>query len=416
MRKILKIIGTYVITYMILIVIFIAGLSFVSLIPRERIRENVKKSLEQFEKENLAQEVGIIKKTILDDYTDALMMNISYSIDTSEPIQSAMADNFKYRIESGTVVGPVVNLRESIENDNIKYYGYSRYWHGYLIYLRPLLVIFDYNFLRAIFTIILDLLAIRLIYLLYKKQGKAIALILFISLFIVSYHYCGLSLTYFPVLCISMVTSIYIVKKEKLNYITFFIVGALTSFFDLLTTPLLTFGIPLLIYLIIKGKELTFKEMLILAINWGLGYGVIWVSKWILASIILNKDIIADATKAITKRSGAYANGEKVTLLKTFIRNIMGIQYEISFIILLTITSLIIRRVENLEISKKEVLQYLMIAFLPILWYGLTKNHSCIHPKFTYRNMFLTIFSLLVLDYKILKISQNKKVLKGKKL
>lgn len=419
MKNILNVIYKYAITYIILIFIFIVGLILSALIPQKCIKANVIKSLETLEKENLSQEVGIIKKTVLDDFTDALMINVAYSIDTNHPIKAIMTNNFgsdKNKQTKEPIINTVEKLRQSLESENLSYYGYSRYWHGYLIYLRPLLALLDYTKIRILFTIILNLLALRLGYLLYKKLGKVTSIIFFISLYIISYYYCGLSLTYFPVLCISMISSIYIIKKENVNYLSFFIIGGLTSFFDLLTTPLLTLGIPILMYLMINKKEISFKKMIILCINWGLGYGLIWLSKWVIASIILDKNIMENALDAIAKRSGTYDGaGEKITLFDTIVCNIFNISYEIFALIFVTIVALILKKKENINISKREILQYLFIAVLPIVWYILTRNHSAIHPKFTYRNMFLTIVSLLILDYKILtKSIETKENVKNK--
>ena len=59
MKNILNVIYKYAITYIILIFIFIVGLILSALIPQKCIKDNVIKSLETLEKENLSQEVGI---------------------------------------------------------------------------------------------------------------------------------------------------------------------------------------------------------------------------------------------------------------------------------------------------------------------------------------------------------------------
>ncbi len=404
MKQILK----YVFTYIMLILAFISILVLTGLIPKRVIEENVRKSLEQLELEGFVREMGIIKIMALDNFTDALMMDVSYTIDENNPLSSVMEDNYSCDVKRGVNAGPIVNLRETLENNSTTNYKYYRYWHGYLAYLRPLLCFFNYNGIRIIFTIILCGLAIRLLYLLCKKEDKFIALILLISLFMFSYQYCGMSLTYFPVLCISMISSIYIVKKRKINFMIFFIIGGLVSFFDLLTTPLLALGLPLVIYLIVNKEETTFKDMLIIAINWVLGYALIWISKWIIGEIILHENIINNAIENLIKRTGSVNGTRKIYLLETVIENTRRIEYEFIFTIFLTIFALIIKKVENVKISKKEIFQFLIIAILPILWYATTKNHSIIHAKFTYRNMLLTIFSLLVLDYKIFRKSLQK--------
>ena len=233
-----------------------------------------------------------------------------------------------------------------------------------------------------------------------------------ILLFAFSYHYLGLSLTYVPVWAISMVASTIIVKKEKLNCLSFFIIGALTSFFDLLTTPILTLGIPLLVQLIVSKDKMSFKKMLLICINWIAGYGLLWLSKWVISDLLYGNNIIMDAIKTIGERTGDNWNDEKIVFYKVLTNNIGKIKFETVFILFMTIASLIIKIKDRdkVSISKSEILKYLFIAVIPLLWYFVTQNHSYIHARYTYRNMFITLFSLSVLDYKILKSSINIKL------
>lgn len=411
--KIIKPILKVVLIYVILIITFIISLSISALIPTDAIRDNVEISAEKLKGQSAAFKVGTIKKVILDNFTDAVMINNAYSVDSTKPVQSVIINSLGYNPNKGyPMKNPAIELISNLQEDDIEYYDYSRYWHGYLVYLRPLLVIFDYQTIRYLFMIILDILAGLLIYLVYKKVEKAISVILVISLLSVSYQYCGLSLTYFPVLFISIITSIYILLKREIKPTVFFIIGGLTSFLDLLTTPVLTLGVPLLMYLIVNKKEISFKMMILICLNWTLGYGMVWVSKWIIADPLYNKNIIQNALNALQERTSSNTEYKALTYTDTILDNIHNVRYEIVFIALLTIFSFIILKKEKVEISKKEIIQYLLIAIIPLVWYRFTLNHSAIHPKFTFRNMFLTIFTLLVLNYKIIskQIKRREKI------
>lgn len=397
----------YILTYVLLILAFILTLTLAALMPSKNVKRNVALSLEDIVSN---PEIGKVKHISLDKFTAAIMLNCAYSIDSTKLLESIMINNIGYNPDESNGVAnanPFVDLSVNIMDRNVHYYEYARYWHGYLIYLRPLLVFLDYQAIGILFTIILCALAVYLAYLLWKKVDKIIGIILLVLLFAFSYHYLGLSLTYVPVWAISMVASTIIVKKEKLNCLSFFIIGALTSFFDLLTTPILTLGIPLLVQLIVSKDKMSFKKMLLICINWIAGYGLLWLSKWVISDLLYGNNIIMDAIKTIGERTGDSWNDEKIVYYKVLTNNIGKIKFETLFIFFMTIVSLIIKikDKDKVSISKSEILKYLFIAVIPLLWYFVTQNHSYIHARYTYRNMFITLFSLAVLDYKILKSS-----------
>ena len=75
---------------------------------------------------------------------------------------------------------------------------------------------------------------------------------------------------YSAVFIITLVSSLYILLKNNINNIasTFLIIGMVTVFFDLLTIPVLTLGIPLLFYISLHQNEnLSFKNCFIVFIN-----------------------------------------------------------------------------------------------------------------------------------------------------
>ena len=92
-------------------------------------------------------------------------------------------------------------------------YEYARYWHGYLVFLRPLLLLFDISGIRIINIILFLILGIIFLYLVYKKIGLIESIIMLIGLFSVDYFYIGLSLQGTPVFLIMIISSIFILLK-----------------------------------------------------------------------------------------------------------------------------------------------------------------------------------------------------------
>ncbi len=56
-------------------------------------------------------------------------------------------------------------------------------------------------------------------------------------------------------LSVILVNLLYKMNKENLYSYLFFIMGGCTTFFDLLTSPLITLGIPLIIVVLLKNKK-----------------------------------------------------------------------------------------------------------------------------------------------------------------
>lgn len=414
MKKIIKRTLKYISIYSVMIIFFIFILYAVSTIPNKKLEKNVIKSAEELRKEGTALIIqNFENEAYQDNYTDALMINTVYSIDEKEPIESIILARRSYNKNKTFSQWTRQNLKENedptedleltVENKNEKYYTYGRYWHGYIAYLRPLLLIFDYTTIRIIFSIILNILGITLVYIIYRKYDKVISIIIAVSLLIIGYQSSGLSLTYFSVLAISMITSIYIALKKDIKIEYFFIIGGLTSFFDLLTFPVLTLGMPLITYLIVNKEKLTYKKMLLMSLNWLFGYAIIWISKWIISDILFDQNIIKEAIDTVLERTSNVAYDKKINIARTIFFNISWIPFESLMTVLITIGIIIIAKKCKVRIINKEISKYLLISVLPIMWYCLTQNHSYMHCKYAYKNLILTLISLGIIDYKIIK-------------
>lgn len=232
---VLKKIGKYTLTFLVIISIVMILLTLACLFPSSLIKENVKKSSEALVKEGnrkIYYSIANFSYHQFDNYTDALMINIACSVDNEQPMYSAFVARKNYikgvteKITEDYVgdlkssskyeyLDQVHELNDTANGDAKESFEYARYWHGDLIFLRPLLLLFDYNQIRIINTIILVLLAIYLLVLVNKKFGGILANILFISLFIIDYFYIGLSIMCMPNIIIMMVFAIYLIKNDK---------------------------------------------------------------------------------------------------------------------------------------------------------------------------------------------------------
>lgn len=156
-----------------LIAFFISSLTIVSLIPQTFLKKNLYRSILELKKEGIYPTIGLPwRKIVVDNFTNALMLNVTYSINEKKPFSSSM-NNFFYDSKEDKN-NQILNLERLYQKQGINPVNYFRYWHGYLIFLRPLLVFFSYREIKIILTIILYLLFIYFVNLSLRELGKKI--------------------------------------------------------------------------------------------------------------------------------------------------------------------------------------------------------------------------------------------------
>ena len=356
------------------------------------------------------------------------MLNIAYSIDSRKPFESAvlMRKNYTEATQninvmpkdvqadkkfSSEVNGTSKELVALIEKGVNEGFIYARYWHGYLIILRPLLTIFNYNIIRLIFSIATIVLAFFLIYRLYVCYSKSIAIVLAMTLTILDFWFATICINSNICFIISLICSNIILYKKKFisDYaVFFFIIGILTNFFDLLTNPILTLGLPLTIYFIRyneKEEEIKAKEKLQIFIKsclgWIMGYGLFWFIKWIICDSFFNLNIIKNSIMQIFYRT----NEQKIPIIALAYKISLHCPY-VFYIYSLVIGICMILIIRNKSFNK--YIEYIGISILPILWMIVLKNHSIIHHFFTYRNILISIFAISIILIMNIKEILNK--------
>ena len=81
--------------------------------------------------------------------------------------------------------------------------------------------------------------------------------------------------------------------KEMGFFLFFFVVGMMENFFDFLTYPIITLGIPLilLLWMRVRDEKTDLKDNLLFtiwsSISWGVGYALTWIAKWGITTVVL---------------------------------------------------------------------------------------------------------------------------------
>lgn len=433
MKKILK----YLLVFIIMIICFCVTLTLTSLIPKECITKKVSESSKILNEETNALLIPIIYKNMylkFDNYSDALMVNTAYSINNKTPFYSVMMARKNY-IEGLTEIvypdtsgelqsasnfqfyDPVGELNATVNNSVTESFEYARYWHGYLIILRPLLILLNITQIRNLFSIIFIILGVILLYKLYKKIDLGTAFIFLLGFIISDYFYISNSIQGTFVYLIATTASIILLSRDiKDKPMFFMIVGGLASFLDLLTVPIITLGIPLLIYSALQFKEkydfkIVLVEILKYCIFWGIGFLGVWFIKWALVDLLYNKGLIQTSINQFMYRTESSGN-VPLNFLEILNRNLFLVKkvFSISIVMAIICTFLKISKLGNMKnifLNVKEVIIYLIIGFIVICWYFIFKQHSYQHFFFTYRNFWIISTSVLLIIYNILRIDKN---------
>ena len=139
----------YLIVYIILIISFVVLLTVTSSFSSKKLDENVKISSQVLLEEGNRKIIYIPyrdRKMQFDNYTDALMINTAYSIDSSNPLYSAFVARKNYipgitkeiyedsvgELKSSSKYeyhNEVGELKDLVNKEEAESFEYARYWH-----------------------------------------------------------------------------------------------------------------------------------------------------------------------------------------------------------------------------------------------------------------------------------------------
>lgn len=444
LKGLLILVTKYLLIFIILIAIYLGLLIITSLIPSSWLEKNVIDSSEILVKEGekVFFDLGYKQESIF-TFTDALMINTAYSIDSTHPLQSSILDRKNYIPGQTKIVYPDsqynlgANEKYKDQNGNLyqtkELYGlmheeqiedsfeYARYWHGYLTILRPLLLLFNYSAIRIVLFIFTLVSIITLIFLLCKKISIVTGIIYGISLMAINIFIVTKSINEILIFIVAFISSIILLLKKDTRKnigLFFFAVGSISNFIDLLTAPLVTLGLTAITYFLIiqKNAKLSIKEYIVeilkIGISWVLGYGITWIIKWVIVQVFFGRPIITQAIEQALYRTNApVINGEEIFgSFDVIIRNLKYLSntviVSILIIVIAYLTVSMIRNYKkkiNMKENLKDCIPYIIIFFFPIIWYSILKQHSYIHVFFTYRLWIISIISILIVVTNIFK-------------
>ena len=352
-----------------------------------------------------------------DNYTDFLMINHAAYAGDESLIQkavnayrtSAVYQGEKVSLPSSTLLAISYDPEVAAEN-GIKYgqKEYSRYWHGYLLYLKPLLCIFTYDQLRVFNAVLQSLLLALALFLLYRRNAKGLIIPFLLVWGLLIPADTAASLQYTDIYLIFVIGSIILLwrmewfRNSNGLYYLFLAMGIATSYFDLLTYPLLTYGIPMGIILYVNNSGSVKKDILRMAefaVLWVIGYWGMWACKWALVSLFTDGDIRSIVSAKITDWTSSTSDlGESITWFDT-VKRLFGVLIPNPAFLpaVLYAAFLIVFSAVKKRFDKRGLIMFGILAVAPLAWLAVISSHSYSHYWFTHKELILFIYAILLM-------------------
>lgn len=374
-------------------------------LPLDSIEQNMQKSASTIADEGGYPTLFPWCQSMLDNYTDSIML-----LEAADHVQDRTLDKamlvyhgtIKNKNPYEVIVEHYLNGTEFDQEES-----YARYWHGYLVFLKPLLTIMDYGSIRVLNGILQVFLFLMVCCLLVKKNQKEYLVPVVLSYLMIMPIALMNSLQFsscYYIYTLGMIGILILPEdKQRFIYLVFLYIGIFTAYFDFLTYPIATFGMPAAVYLVLRKKETTEKKIIDLIRNgffWCFGYVGMWSLKWIVAWIITGENVINEAASAISLRtSSALPEGGKLSRIECVNINFQALlDTPVTWVALLFVLYLLLKnkKIKDLSFEDKRVFfPYLFLGLLPVIWFVIVGNHSSIHYWFTNKACIVTLSSFL---------------------
>ncbi len=293
--------------------------------------------------------------------------------------------------------------------------GYERYWHGYVLVLRPLLCVLSLDGIYRVNSVVFYGLLAWMLVLLAKRTAKRIPVLFILAMIPAFFFLIPLCMQFLSVFLIAFAAGTFVLNKERTAEtlrVLFVVTGALTSYFDFLTAPQVTLSIPLCMILLVQicRKQKNTKEMVIevimLSLLWAFGYFGMWFLKWVLASVFLHRNIIAESMDHtryridtvninITRWQAVQMNVE--TYISEYL-SVLVIPLCIVLAVLAVVTSAL----------KREWISLAIVELMPFVWYMILSNHTAIHCFMTYRMLIPSAFIFLLTINELIRMIRRR--------
>lgn len=341
----------------------------------------------------------------VDNFSDALILQEIIYDGNESLTEKAMMNYYITNNSNSTIVALNEYYVHEIKDGYVKK-EYSRYWHGYISIYKLFLYFFNLKQIRLILLGINLSMGGCILYICFKKNiylsVAYFVTLLFLNPIVISHNMFFSNI--YIIMNLALVLADLFIRKGFNIYLAFTFIGCFACYYDLLSYPFCTLGIPL-IYIIStkcnseKPRD-SVMEVLGMVFSWGFGYAGIWVSKWIVGSVILKRNLFKEAYDVVKLRTSRDIAGTDFTTKDLFLSLLNNLRNSPIWIIFLIINLILIGILMKKNMLFKALyhgIPYMVIIGLVLLWLFVKGNHSYLHSFFTYRELSTVCFAVLCL-------------------
>lgn len=387
-------------------------------VPGQPVRNNIRRSVPLLQAEGLYPAYFDFKLFQMDNYTDTIMLFEAAAVDETDPL-TAMMVNTTYNVDNFETMPDDLALyldardEDAAQPDDLTAFSYARYWHGYLIWLRPLLAVMTYAQVRIVQYIVLFALLAAVLWRLWRCAGWRPAVWFALSQAAVSVFFVPRQVQFFTTFFLAYIGCVWVLWGRGTRAapdvaLMLLMLGAATAFCDLLVTPILTLGLPVAVWLVCVPQRLCSgprqcAAVISLSLCWGVGYGVCWALKWVLAGLVTGRDVIGDAIHQMGVRTAADTwHGIELTWgnILRFVFDTLngrGLFWPLVALALVCVALFVLCQRGGGALGR--ALPLGLTALMAPAWLALLRAHSIQHGWFTWRALAPTVFAGLAFVY-----------------
>lgn len=338
-----------------------------------------------------------------DNYTDALMIAEALFDDPQiSPFEKAVHVYRRANSESATA-----DIADYLEGKPMQWViPYARYWHGFLVILRPLLLVLGYADIRMLMCSVQMLAYAAIVASLMTMHKKELVIPFFAVMMTFSPMGTMISMQYFASFAVMTLGILAVLHydawlKQGARYFYFFVLtGMLTAYLDFLTYPLVTLGMPLIFALYHHlDEDHLFWFAAGACVCWCVGYAGFWAMKWLLATLMTGQNMIFNALDH-TRFHVSASEIDSDTRMLALTENLKVVFHPGYLLMYLGSIAACVARfvrgrcmIRSLFSGGRPLL--LLVSLMPFVWWAVTVTHSYLHDLFTYRILAVTVFALL---------------------
>lgn len=379
-----------------------------AMIPQSAIRENVLESAQfLWEGPLFGMAVEGVEGSRIDRYADSILLGIAWQYDAERPLESVMRSSYYYT----EYQNENQNLLDAVTQNLPANQQYLRYWHGSIVFLRPLLCVFSLPQIYALHGLVLAVLTIWLLVVLCRKRAFVPAFGIALGLVMTASWFVPLSLEYTWCYLVMLAGSLVAVKlavSEQWRYLGLFFLlsGMVTNYLDFLTTETLTLLVPLLLMLWFRREKNAFRPVAVKGVlAWGCGYVGMWIIKWLLAAAVLGENVFPFVVNHVQERLGGdlgltlgqYMTGAVVRNIRCLFPLEYGTLGVLTMLALVVFGSYVGYVHQKKTVRWDRVLLFALLGLVPYVRYLVLHNHAWLHCFFTYRAQLSTVLAVVMI-------------------